>query len=359
MRKQSAGLPALLLAAAVLLGGCSPQSDISKRSIVTMTAVTLEKDGSCRVAVESLSRLGSEEKTWESHTGRGSTFAQALTDMELTTGKSLYLDGCKVLLLDGFSDREELLELLGEIDAHGGIRPLTLVAVCRELPGLLEGLSEEESLGEELFSLLTGGELSQVNLKDCICLLDTPGRGLLLPMVGKQEEVRVKGYLSPGRSVLLETPAETGHLLPFAKPRADRDRVYTVTGEGYSADWVLEKMSKKIRPRVENGAVTFLLEARAEGYLLSGKGELDRRELLCRAQDDICRELLEEYGYVLEKISKPSGNDLFSLGKHLELFRGETWQEIGADWEERLPEIPVELRGSVLLRDKKRLSDRG
>ena len=43
------------------------------------------------------------------------------------------------------------------------------------------------------------------------------------------------------------------------------------------------------------------------------------------------------------------------MGKHLELMEGKTWQQVGEDWEERLPEIPVELRGSVLLRDKKRI----
>lgn len=358
--KRPAAMAGAILLFTALLGGCSPQSDISKRSIVTMTAVALGKEGQYQVAVESLSRLGSEEKSWENQTGEGATFAQAMTDIELTTGRNLYLDGCRVLLLDGFSSREELLELLGEVDAHGGIRPLTLVAVCRDIPGLLDGLTEEESIGEKLFSLLTGGALSQVNLKDCLCLLDTPGRGLLLPMVGKEEEeVRVSGYLSPGHRILLETPAETGHLLPFAEPGSSQDRIYTVAGDGYSADWVLEKISGRLRPRAEGGQVTFLLEAKAEGYLLSGKGELPRQELLRRAQEDICRELLEDYAFVLEKIAKPSGNDIFSLGKHLELFQGETWQEIGKDWEARLPEIPVELRGSVLLRDKKRLSDRG
>lgn len=350
-------IAALALGALLLLGGCSRREDLSKRAIVTAVGVSLEADGRYKVRAEALANLGKEEKSWESRTGEGDTFAQAVTALELAAGKSLYLDGCRVLLVAGFSSREELKSLLEEIDAHGGVRPLTLVAVSRDLSALPEG-EGEESAGEAAFSLLTGGELTQVNLKDCLNLLETPGRGLLIPVVERQEgETQVEGYLSPGSSGLLEIPAEAGRLLPFAEP--ETERVYTVTGEGYTADWVLEKSSRKLRPQVEGEAVSFLLEAKVEGYLLSAQGEPGGERLLHQAQEDICRQLLEEYAFVLEKISRASGNDLFSMGKHLELLEGESWQRMGKDWEARLPEIPVELRGSVLLRDKKRIFRRG
>ena len=100
------------------------------------------------------------------------------------------------------------------------------------------------------------------------------------------------------------------------------------------------------------------LEAKVEGYLLSGRGQPEGQELARRAQEDICRQLLEEYGYVLEKIARNSGNDIFSLGKHLELSDRKSWELLGDKWEERHPEISVELRGNVLLRDKKYLFGR-
>jgi len=352
---------AALILTAALAGGCSPYGDISKRSIVTAAAVTRQEDGGCRVAVEYLTHLGGEEESYESRAGEGSTFAQAVTEIEVAAGKQLYLDGCKVLLLDGFRDRDQLEAMLEEVDAHGGIRPLTLVAVSPDTGKLLEGKeTESDSAGEEVLSLLTGGELSRVNLKDCLNLLNTPGRGLLLPVVERSGEgAGVCGYLSPGTRGLLRAPAELGSLLPFAKPEEGRGQVYTVVGDGYSADWVLEKNRLRIRPRVENGEPVFTLEARVEGYLLSHRGELERQELARRAQEDVCRQLLEEYRYVLEKISRDSGNDIFSLGKHLELFRRQSWKEFGENWEEKLPEAGLELRGSVLLRDKKRLSELG
>lgn len=342
-----------------LLGGCAPGVDIAKRAIVTVAAVEV-KDGIYTVTMETLSHLGREEQSYESHTGEGGTFAQAVTDIEVTAGKNLYLDGCKVLLIDGFSNRSELLKLLEEVDSHGGIRPLTLVAADLGETSLLEhGEGEEESVGEALFSLLSGGELSQVNLKDCLGLLDTPGRGLLVPGVEKsQGELRVGGYLSPGQGGVLRAGAELERLLAFAKPEKGQHRVYTVLGEGYSADWVLEKISTKISPKTENEAVTFTLETKVEGYLLSGQGGERGTELLRRAQEDICKELLEEYAYLMEKIVRPSGNDLFSLGKHLELSDRKSWELLGDKWEERLPEISVELRGNVLLRDKKYLFGR-
>jgi len=351
---------AALALAALLFSGCAPSVDINKRAIVTAAAVALREEGYV-VTVESLSRLGREEQTYESHTGSGKTFAQAVTDMELKTGKNLYLDGCKVLLLSGFQNSRELRSLLEEIDSHGGIRPLTLVAADLGETGLLEREEEEEeSIGEETFALLSGGELSQVNLKDCLGLLAEPGRGVLIPGVERlQGEVRVSGYLSPGAKGILRAPAELERLLPFAEPKGEQQRVYTVTGEGYSADWVLEKNSLKLQPKTENGELAFVLEAEVEGYLLSSQGEPEGSELLRRAQEDICKELLEEYTYLLEKIVRPSGNDLFSLGKHLELLDRKSWEVLGDTWEERLPEIPAELRGSVLLRDKKRLSGRG
>lgn len=352
--KRWSAIPVLLLAAALSLGGCSRREDLSKRAIVTAVAVSRKEDGEYKVRTESLSHLGSEEKSWESRTGTGETFAQAVTNLELAAGKSLYLDGCRVLLLDGFADRGELETLLEEIDSHGGVRPLTLVAISPGLSALPEEDEQEESAGEMIFSLLAGRELTQVNLKDCLNLLETPGRGLLIPMVEREKgETQVSGYLSPGSIGLLKVPAGAGRLLPFAEP--ETERVYTTVGEGYSADWVLEKSAIKLRPRVEEGEVSFLLEAKVEGYLLSGRGEIGGEKLLHEAQEDICRQLLEEYAYVLEKISRASGNDLFSMGKHLELMEGKTWQQVGEDWEERLPEIPVELRGSVLLRDKKRI----
>lgn len=349
-----------LMLAAVLAGGCSVHGDISKRFIVTVAAVT-RQDGGCRVTVEYLTQLGSEEKTYESRSGEGKTFAQAVSRLETAVGKELYLDGCKVLLLDGFRDRGQLEAMLEEVDAHGGIRPLTLVAVSADASPLPEGKEkEEQSAGEEIFSLLTGGELSRVNLGDCLNLLNTPGRGLLLPMVEQGEQgMKVCGYLSPGTRGMLRAPAELGSLLPFAKPGKGGSQVYTVTGQDYSADWVLEQNRLAIHPMVREGEPAFLLEAKVEGYLLSHRGEPEGRELVRRAQEDICRQLLEEYGYVLEKISRNSGNDIFSLGKHLELKERNLWQKTGNSWEEKLPEIGIELRADVLLRDKKRLPDRG
>lgn len=356
MRKGLAAVTAALL----LLSGCVPGVDITKRAIVTAAEVTLQQDGYL-VTVEALSKLGREEQSYEDHTGEGKTFAQAVTDLELKTGKSLYLDGCKVLIVNGFSNAGELKELLGEIDSHGGIRPLTLVAAGTGEKNLLAQTGQgKESMGEELFSLLSGGNLSQVNLKDCLGLLSDPGRGVLVPGVEKEEkELRIRSYLSPGKEGLLQTPAELNRLLPFAEPAKGEHRVYTVTGEGYSADWVLEKNTRKLRPQWKNGELSFLFEARVEGYLLSGRGSLTGSELLRQAQEDICRELLEEYSFLLEKIVRPSGNDLFSMGKHLELFERNYWEETGRDWESVLPEIPVELRGSVLLQDNKRLSGKG
>jgi len=349
-----------LLLAALLAGGCSGRGDIGKRSIVTVAAVTRREDGGCRLAVEYLTHLGSEEKTYESQSGEGGTFAQAVSRLEAATGKELYLDGCKVLLLEGFRDRDQLWSTLREIDAHGGIRPLTLVAVSPGAAALLEEAEEGESAGEEVFALLTGGELSRVNLGDCLNLLSTPGRGVLLPMVERKEQkAQVSGYLSPGSRGMLQAPAELGSLLPFARPEAGRRQVYTVTGDGYSADWVLEKNRLSIHPSLRDGEPSFVLEAKVEGYLLSGRGQPEGQELARRAQEDICRQLLEEYGYVLEKIARNSGNDIFSLGKHLELKMPEKWQEIGKNWEQKLPEIGLEVQAKVLLRDKKRLPQRG
>ena len=353
-------MTALLLAAVMLLaGGCSPQGDISKRSIVTAAAVVLTGEGEYQLSVEYLTQLSSEEQSWEYRTGSGSSFAQAVTAIELASGKSLYLDGCKVLVVEGTDSRRQLQGLLEEIDAHGGIRPLTLVAVTPKTGELLES-QEGRSAGEEVFRLLTGSALSELNLKDCLNLMRTPGRGLLLPVVERREgEARVAGYLSPGARSMLTVPAMAAHLLPFAEGWGGEDRVYSVAGEGFSADWVLERAHRKIRPRVVDGEVSFLIEASVQGYLLSARGELSREELLERAQEEICRQLLKEYGYVQEKIAAASGNDLFSLGKHLELSGGGDWQRLGRDWGERLPEVGVELRGTVLLRDKKRLYGRG
>ena len=355
--KKKTRILTLALVLVLLLGGCVPGADITKRAIVTAAAVTLGEE-SYGVTVEILSHLGQEEQSFESHSGQGRTFAQAVTEIELEMGKTLYLDGCKVILLSGFSNAVQLEALLKEINTHGGIRPLTLVAADLGKDGLLEGEEAKKSRGEEVFSLLSGSSLSQVNLKDCLGLLSAPGRGTLIPGVElRDKEIRIGGYLSPGKNGVLQAPEELERLLPFAG-KEDRQRVYTVTGEGYAADWVLEKSSMRLRPRTEKGETGFLLEARVEGYLLSGQGERLGGELLRQVQEDVCRQVLEEYAYVLEKIVRPSGNDLFSMGKHLELFDQKSWEDLGRDCGERLPEIPVELRSSVLLRDKKRLFDR-
>lgn len=345
-----------VLAILLLVGGCSPHGDIAKRSIVTVAAVERQEDGGCQVTVEVLTHLGKEEDGRRTATGKGETFAQAVTDIETDAGKLLYLDGCKMLLLKGFQDREELTAILEEVDYFGGIRPLTLVAVCPDPEKILEKGEDGDAPGDEIFTLLTGGALSRVNLRDCLNLLNTPGRGLLLPVVEREEEgARIGGYLSPGARGTLQAPAELGELLPFARPEESHGKVYTVTGEGYSADWVLEKNDLTIRTNPESGTPAFTLSARVEGYLLSHRGEPEGEELERRAQEDICRQLLTEYRYLLENISRDSGNDIFSLGKHLELFQRQRWKEYGENWEERLPEIAVELEGVVLLRDEKRL----
>lgn len=348
----------------LLVSGCSPHGDVAKRSIVTVAAVSRQEEGGCRVTVEILTHLGKEEDGRETRTGTGGTFAQALTDIETDSGKLLYLDGCKVLLLTGFQNREQLTDILEEVDAYGGIRPLTLVAVCDDPDKLLEERKDAEFPGDEVFTLLTGGELSRVNLRDSLNLLVTPGRGLLLPVVERGEEdggerAQIGGYLSPGARGTVTTPESLGELLPFARPEESHGKVYTVTGEGYSADWVLEKNSLTIRPAAGSGTASFTLSARVEGYLLSHRGGLDGEELERRAQEDICRQLLEEYRFVLENISRDSGNDIFSLGKHLELFGYQSWKEYGENWEEKLPEIGLEIQASVLLRDEKRLLSRG
>ena len=112
-------MTALLLAAVMLLaGGCSPQGDISKRSIVTAAAVVLTGEGEYQLSVEYLTQLSSDEQSWEYRAGSGSSFAQAVTAIELASGKSLYLDGCKVLVVEGTDSRRQLQGLLEEIDAR-------------------------------------------------------------------------------------------------------------------------------------------------------------------------------------------------------------------------------------------------
>lgn len=345
-------------------GGCSPHGDIAKRSIVTVAAVERREEGGCRVTAEVLAHLGKEEDGREMLSGEGETLAQALTDIENEAGKLLYLDGCKVLLLGGFREREQLTDILEEADAGGGIRPLTLVAVCDDPGQLLAEREEGEAPGDEVFTLLTGGALSQVNIRDCLNLLNTPGRGLLLPVVERGGEeagdkTRISGYLSPGARGTLTAPASLGELLPFARPEESHGKVYTVTGEDYAADWVLEKNSLSIRPEATGGIPSFTLSARVEGYLLSHRGQLEGEELGRRAQEDICRQLVEEYRYLLENITRDSGNDIFSLGKHLELFRRQSWKINGENWEQRLPEIGLEIQAAVLLRDEKRLLRHG
>lgn len=360
-RKLLIVMPALVMGMA-LAGGCSPHGDIAKRSIVTVAAVTKQEEGGCQVTVEVLTHLGDEEDGRQTKTGEGETFAQALTDIETDAGKLLYLDGCKVLLLNGFGDRAQLTAILEEVDAYGGIRPLTLVAASPDPDKLLEGQEEGGAPGDEVFTLLIGGELSRVNLRDCLNLLNTPGRGLLLPVVQKgegEEGPRVTGFLSPGARGTLTAPASLGGLLPFAKPEESHGKVYTVTGEDYSADWVLEKNSLSIRPDVVGGVPSFTLSARVEGYILSHRGGPEGEELERRAQEDICRQLVEEYSYILEEITRDTGNDIFSLGKTLELLRRQSWKINGEGWEERLPEIGLTVQASVLLRDEKRLLRHG
>lgn len=352
---------AMALALFLVMSGCGTSADISKRSIVTAVTVGRREEGGYEIMVEYLNRLGGESQSYQSSRGEGDTFAQAVLDMELETGKILYLDGCKVLLVDGVKNSRELQELLEEVDAHGGIRPLTLVAVSPQSPGLLEEKPrEEDSAGEETFDLLTSGELSQVNLKDCLNLLETPGRGLMLPVVERQEEqVSVSGYLAVGETALIQAPPELARLLPFATPGRSGETVRTISGDGYSMDWVLEKNRLRIRPETEEGQLTFSLEAEVEGYILSFRGKEKSEALLANAQKAICSQMLEEYVLVLEKIVRSSGSDLFSLGKRVEIFLPDIWENVGKDWPRVLSEAGIQIQGSVLLRDKKRVLELG
>jgi hypothetical protein len=352
---------ALTLALLLAMSGCGANVDISKRSIVTAVAVGLREEGGYEIMVEYLNRIGGESQSYQTSRGQGDTFAQAVMDMELVTGKTLYLDGCKVLLVDGVKNSRELRELLEEVDAHGGIRPLTLVAVSPQSPGLLEGKPrEEDSAGEETFALLTAGELARVNLKDCLNLLATPGRGLMLPVVERREEqASVSGYLAVGETALIQAPSELARLLPFAAPGRSGETVRTISGDGYSVDWVLEKNRLRIRPGTESGKLSFSLEAEVEGYILSFRGEEKGEELLASAQEAICSQMLEEYVLVLEKIVRASGSDLFSLGKRVEIFLPDIWEKVEKDWPRRLSEAGIQIQGSVLLRDKKRVLELG
>ena len=356
MRKR---LLALSLALLLLLAGCSGGEELGRRALVTAVAVSRREEGGFRLLAECLTHAAGGEERYEAAAGEGESFAQAVMDLEEAAGRTLYLDGCRLLLVEGFRDREELRRLLGEVDAHGGIRPLTLVAASPESAGLLEEKPEEgESAGEEIFSLLTAEELSRVDLLDALNLLDTPGRGLLLPVVVRREgRAAVRGYLSAGEEALLEAPPETARLLPFARSREGSGRVRTLAGEGYSLDWVLEKSRLRVRPREEGGRLILRLEAEVEGQLLSVRGEAGEG-LLARAQEDLCRELLEEYAYVLEELVRVPGNDLFSFGKRVEILLPALWREVGEDWPAALAEAGVELHGSALLQDRRQVLSR-
>ena len=52
-------------------------------------------------------------------------------------------------------------ELLGEVDAHGGVRPLTLVAVSPQSPGLLEGKARLTGSAVQVLPLPASAELLQ------------------------------------------------------------------------------------------------------------------------------------------------------------------------------------------------------
>ena len=344
----------LLLILPLCLTGCGGRlPDISSRAIVSAVAVDAGEEG-VDVTAEYLEKVGADEvQRYGVARARGRTFAEAVTVMERDIGHTLYLDSCRVLLVGGVGRREDLLGLLTELDSDRRIRPLTLVAVSTGDAGDLvkEKEGEETSVGQEFQELLGNTPSARFTVKDCINLLRTTGRGMLLPLVEHTDRYAIAGY-TPLDGTGLCWDASAAGLIPMM---GHDSAPITVVGEdGTFYDLLLERKSLRVTCGVRDGAPVFHLKILLSANLISaGATGRGGDEVTALAEQALEQRAWDDYRFVIDHFVREGGVDLLSLGKRFSLKYPEEWNKYEKNWQWYIKNIECEILTIAEIKDQR------
>lgn len=353
-RKTSRLSPVVLFFFILFLTGCSGRlPDISSRAIASAVAVAPGEEG-MTVTAEYLEKVGADEiQRYGVAQATGKTFGEAVATMEREMGHRLYLDSCPILLVGNIGHRDQLTQLLTQLDGDRRIRPMTLVALAVGDPGelILSQDKEETSVGQELKELLGSTYAARQSLKDCLNLLQTPGRGLVMPLVDSGEKYAVVGY-TPLDGSGLGWDATAGALIPLM----GHDSIpLTVVGEGGETfDLLLEGKSTWVSCGIGRWGPAFRLQVSLHGNLISTSATgLASREVTEMAEQALAKKGQEDYRFVVDQLTKKGGVDLLSLGKRFSLKYPVEWLKYEKNWEQHLQNLQCEILTTAKIKDQR------
>ncbi|MEG0943194.1 MAG: GerAB/ArcD/ProY family transporter [Angelakisella sp.] len=179
------GMAAGLVCCMVALSGCGRGGDtIGAKTIVTMLEV--EQGNRCVVRAEyRIVGSGEGEADYGIYTAQGENLQKALEALERKESVRLFMESCRVAVIQGTREDGHTADLLEEMNACGDIRPLTAIFLSdKEL--LTDDKDKAVSIGRSLEKLFkkNGGILEEnYTLKDSIACERDPRISLILPVV--------------------------------------------------------------------------------------------------------------------------------------------------------------------------------
>ncbi len=339
-----------LLAAMLLLClcGCGRTDRIVHQTIVTALEITPAEDG-WQLAVEYLQQTPPDQPAaYGVLAGEGEELHLALSAIEQQSGRSLYLENCRVLLVCCPPETTVFRQLLEEADKTLKLRPTIPVAVIAKR--MLTPEKDPELFvggeGDRFFSnnrRMDGGRLT---LKDHLNTLKDPSRCTASVVLELEEERMVrKGTVLWGSEQAAVLPLQDGLLLPLST--AGRNSRWVMLEESG-----LEVEIKNLVCQVhwdetgETLGLTITLRCRGElrwareesAQLALGEGELAG--------------LLEAQGEQLwRQITEEKGIDLFDTGKALSWQKPEIWKILEDTWPDPLRKASCKFVADVVLSD--------
>lgn len=380
-------IAALLLCIAFVTGGCWSRKEIQELSFVTAMALDWDEESGEHIVTLQIVRIqfiarpgerasgGLQNRPFALVTARGTTLAEALTNVQQTQATRLYYSQMNGLVVGEAAARQGISDALGFLWRNNEIRPYIDIMVARGTGMEVLGGAPAggEITGRWLMGLLERGRIhgyaGPMPLSAVMYATLEPGKAAALPVlslvrmgtpnpeaVPEFSEMKVEGMavMDRDRVVELLTPAESRGLL-FLQGRIASA---IITGEGggtpgerYSVRVLSTRVKREVGPVGQSGlpSITVRIEARAEVVQRQRlptplqPGDVDLLGRLVAAQ-------VRKEAEAALAATKRAGADVVGFGETLRQRRPALWHSVMQEWDERYASLPVRVEVKVVMR---------
>lgn len=303
---------------------------------------------------------GDEEEFKISEVGRN--LAETSQEITTRTNLSIFLGHLKIIvlgedvvknggtfeeILDGFERDQNVGRKVVILIAEGKakdvleIEPIVESATGRYITRFIEAKSRSARYNPE-------------TLGDILYNIHYNGNALIAKVTAGKDEIKIAGAAVIKNNELVGWLDEIeNRSILFTKQNIELE-VITVVHDDLSVPYAVTGSKPTMSVIKDEGNLKVNFDIEVEGYIKEYKletgNDLMDNEILVSIEEEVKKEIEKEISMAIEKVQKDFKVDVLGVGRHLERYEPDLWEDIKGEWEELFPNIDIQVTVEAKIR---------